>query len=58
MKTVETASYPVQIWIAGDHAKAVELCRAYCDEGGEAGAGGGEDAHAAYAPAARMLDQF
>lgn len=32
MNTVETISYPVQIWIAGDHAKAVELCRAYCDE--------------------------
>jgi len=34
MKTVETASYPVQIWIAGDHAKALEFCRAYCDETG------------------------
>lgn len=32
MKTVETVSYPVQIWIAGGHAKAIDLCRAYCDE--------------------------
>lgn len=34
MKRTETVSYPVQIWIAGDHAKAVELCRAYCDASG------------------------
>lgn len=32
MNTNETSSYPVQIWIAGDQAKALELCRAYCDE--------------------------
>lgn len=34
MKTVETISYPVQIFIAGDHAKALDSCRAYCDEQG------------------------
>ena len=34
MRTVETSSYPVQIFIAGDAAKAAELCRAYCDETG------------------------
>lgn len=34
MIRAETISYPIQIWIAGDHAKALELCRAYCDETG------------------------
>jgi hypothetical protein len=34
MRAAETSSYPVQIWLAGDHAKAIELCRAYCDETG------------------------
>lgn len=34
MNTAETASYPVQIWIAGDHAAAIESCQAYCDEVG------------------------
>ena len=32
MKTSETSSYSVQIWIAGDHARALELCRLYCEE--------------------------
>lgn len=31
MKTVETPSYPVSIFIAGDHATALEACRAHCD---------------------------
>lgn len=31
---VITASYPVQIWIGGDHESALEICRAYCDEVG------------------------
>lgn len=34
MKQNQSPSYPIQIWIAGDHAKAQELCRAYCDETG------------------------
>lgn len=34
MTTTETLSYPVKIWIAGDHAKAIEACRSYCDEEG------------------------
>jgi hypothetical protein len=34
MKRVETTAYPVQIWIAGDHARALEIIRAYCDETG------------------------
>jgi hypothetical protein len=34
MTRAETPSYPVQIWIAGDPAKALEICRAYCDEVG------------------------
>jgi len=34
MKTAETISYPVSIFIAGDYAKALELCRAYCDDTG------------------------
>jgi len=34
MKFAETPSYPVSIFIAGDHAKALELCRLYCDETG------------------------
>ncbi|MAG24938.1 hypothetical protein CMI47_05100 [Candidatus Pacearchaeota archaeon] len=34
MTRAETISYPVQIWIAGDHAKAIETCRSYCDEMG------------------------
>lgn len=32
MKIETCAAYPVSIFIAGDHAKALELCRAYCDE--------------------------
>ena len=32
MITAETLSYPVSIFMAGDHAKALELCRAYCDQ--------------------------
>lgn len=32
MNTTETGSYSVQIFIAGDAAKAAELCRAYCDD--------------------------
>lgn len=31
MRTVETASYPVQIFIAGSYLEAETLCRAYCD---------------------------
>lgn len=34
MTRAETLSYPVFIFIAGDYAKALELCRAYCDETG------------------------
>jgi hypothetical protein len=34
MKRVETLSYPVQIFIAGDAAQATELCREYCDDTG------------------------
>lgn len=34
MKTVETISYSVQIWIAGDLDKAAGICFAYCDEVG------------------------
>lgn len=34
MKTVETISYSVQVFIAGDAAKASEICRAYCDDTG------------------------
>lgn len=34
MNTTETISYPVQIFIAGDHAMAAEECRKYCDETG------------------------
>lgn len=34
MNTTETLSYSVQIFIAGDIAKATELCRAHCDEVG------------------------
>jgi hypothetical protein len=30
----KTRSYPVQIWIAGAHARALESCRAYCDDRG------------------------
>lgn len=32
MTTVETVSYPVRIFVAGNYAEAVDLCRAYCDE--------------------------
>lgn len=34
MNTVETASYPVQIWIAGEYTKALEACQAFCDDVG------------------------
>ena len=34
MTRAETLSYPVSIFIAGDHAKALELSRAYCDQTG------------------------
>lgn len=34
MREVETESYPIQIWVAGDFAKAMEVCRSYCDETG------------------------
>jgi len=34
MTRAETLSYSVSIFIAGDYAKALELCRAYCDETG------------------------
>lgn len=30
----QCGAYPVSIFIAGDHAKALELCRTYCDEVG------------------------
>jgi hypothetical protein len=32
MTTVETASYPVRIFVGGNYADAVDLCRTYCDE--------------------------
>lgn len=32
--TATCRSWPVQIFIAGDAAKAAETCRAYCDEAG------------------------
>ncbi len=32
MKQVAAPSYPVSIFIAGNYAVAVDLCRAYCDE--------------------------
>jgi ferredoxin len=31
MRRVETLSYPVQIFVAGDAASALTICRAYCD---------------------------
>lgn len=34
MNAAETPSYPVQIYIAGDAARATEICRAYCDSEG------------------------
>ena len=32
MTTVETLSYPVQIFVAGDWQKAEEVCGRYCDD--------------------------
>jgi hypothetical protein len=34
MKTVETLSYPVSIFIAGAEAEARRICREHCDEAG------------------------
>lgn len=34
MKTTETISYPVQIWIAGDVERAHQSCREFCDSVG------------------------
>ena len=34
MIEAQAPSYPVSIFIAGDHAKAQQLCRAYCDQTG------------------------
>ena len=31
MKTAHTTSFPVSIFIAGDHNEALTACRAYCD---------------------------
>lgn len=34
MRTEVTHSWPVSIFIAGDHARALEVCREHCDEVG------------------------
>lgn len=34
MKFATTFAYPISVFLAGDHDKALELCRAYCDEVG------------------------
>lgn len=34
MKEETSPSFPVSIFMAGDIAKATEICRAYCDETG------------------------
>lgn len=32
MKRVEATSYPVSIFVAGDYAAALTICRGYCDQ--------------------------
>lgn len=32
MKQVEVGSYPINIFMAGDYERAVDICRFHCDE--------------------------